>query len=40
MQRLLAWLRPSAAPLFVLLPRHAYRRLQAEWALPAVEPAS
>ncbi|WP_254460111.1 L,D-transpeptidase family protein [Xanthomonas sacchari] len=39
MQGLLAWLRPSAAPLFVLLPRDAYRRLQADWSLPAVEPA-
>jgi L,D-peptidoglycan transpeptidase YkuD (ErfK/YbiS/YcfS/YnhG family) len=39
MQRLLAWLRPSAAPLFVLLPRQEYARLRTAWALPAVAPA-
>lgn len=39
MQRLLAWLRPDAAPLFVLLPRNDYDRLRRAWALPAVEPA-
>ncbi len=38
MQRLLAWLRPDAAPLFVLLPRSDYQRLRSAWALPAVEP--
>jgi L,D-peptidoglycan transpeptidase YkuD (ErfK/YbiS/YcfS/YnhG family) len=37
MQRLLAWLDPKAAPLFVLLPRAEYQRLQARWALPALE---
>ncbi len=36
---MLAWLRPDAAPLFVLLPRKDYERLHTTWALPAVEPA-
>lgn len=39
MQRLLAWLDPRATPRFVLLPRAEYRRLQAAWALPALEDA-
>lgn len=39
MQRLLAWLRPDAAPLFVLLPRKDYARLRTAWTLPAAEPA-
>lgn len=39
MQRLLAWLQPGAAPLFVLLPRQDYARLRSAWALPALEPA-
>jgi len=39
MQRLLAWLQPGAAPLFVLLPRQDYARLRTAWALPALEPA-
>ncbi|MBN6151319.1 hypothetical protein JR065_13300 [Xanthomonas sp. AmX2] len=39
MRGLLAWLQPSARPLFVLLPAHEYRRLREAWSLPAVEPA-
>lgn len=35
MARLLGWLRPDANPVFVLLPRDQYRRLQHEWQLPA-----
>ena len=34
MENLLAWLRPDARPLFVLLPESEYRRLQLEWHLP------
>ncbi|KAB7768087.1 L,D-transpeptidase family protein [Xanthomonas maliensis] len=37
MRRLLAWLRPEQAPLFVLLPQAEYARLQAQWQLPALE---
>lgn len=36
MHRLLAWLRPQDHPVFVLLPRPAYDRLQAPWHLPAL----
>jgi L,D-peptidoglycan transpeptidase YkuD (ErfK/YbiS/YcfS/YnhG family) len=36
MESLLAWLRPRAQPVFVLLPRAEYRRLQDAWQLPAV----
>ncbi|MEO7073312.1 MAG: hypothetical protein ABI300_10265 [Rhodanobacter sp.] len=36
METLLAWLRPHARPIFVLLPRDEYRRLQGAWHLPAV----
>lgn len=32
----LAWLRPQASPVFVLLPRAQRQRLQAAWALPAI----
>lgn len=39
MQALLAWLRPEAKPLFVLLPAAEYRRLQNDWALPALSGA-
>jgi L,D-peptidoglycan transpeptidase YkuD (ErfK/YbiS/YcfS/YnhG family) len=39
MQRLLAWIDPKATPRFVLLPKAEYRRLQAAWALPALEKA-
>lgn len=35
MESLLAWLRPRAQPVFVLLPRDEYRRLQDVWQLPA-----
>jgi len=34
MQSLLAWLRPQARPVFVLLPQAQYRRLQEAWHLP------
>ena len=34
MGRLLAWLRPEARPVFVLLPRTEYRRLARDWRLP------
>ena len=36
MQALLDWLRPQDAPRFVLLPRAEYKRLQAQWQLPAL----
>ncbi|HET7359049.1 MAG TPA: hypothetical protein VFJ04_02780 [Rhodanobacteraceae bacterium] len=39
MRRLLAWLKPKDNPVFVLLPRAEYVRLQADWKLPAAEPA-
>lgn len=34
MSELLAWLRPQARPVFVLLPRDEYARLWREWGLP------
>ena len=34
MRELLAWLRADARPVFVLLPRAEYRRVQAAWNLP------
>ena len=34
MQRLYAWLKPEAQPVFVLLPQAEYQRLRAEWKLP------
>lgn len=40
MQALLAWLRPEAKPLFVLLPDTEYRRLQHDWSLPGLTGAS
>lgn len=40
MHRLLAWLRPDAHPVFVLLPTPAYQKLQGEWHLPALQEAS
>ncbi|HHA2819334.1 L,D-transpeptidase family protein [Stenotrophomonas maltophilia] len=36
MQALMNWLRPQDAPRFVLLPRAEYKRLQAQWQLPAL----
>lgn len=36
MQSLLAWLEPKQNPVFVLLPRAEYLRLQATWKLPAL----
>ena len=36
MQSLLAWLRPQARPVFVLLPQAQYRRLQDAWHLPRI----
>ncbi|MCC4620628.1 hypothetical protein LL965_11245 [Xanthomonas cassavae CFBP 4642] len=40
MQRLLAWLKPADHPLFVLLPRAEYARLQSQWQLPALDEAA
>ncbi|MCD7097758.1 L,D-transpeptidase family protein [Stenotrophomonas sp. MMGLT7] len=40
MHRLLAWLKPEARPLFVLLPQDEYRRLQAPWGLPDIAGAA
>lgn len=40
MQRLLAWLKPDDKPLFVLLPRAEYARLQAQWQLPELKEAA
>ena len=40
MQQLLAWLDPRSAPVFVLLPRAEYARLQQAWQLPALPAAS
>jgi L,D-peptidoglycan transpeptidase YkuD (ErfK/YbiS/YcfS/YnhG family) len=37
MRHLLAWLKPQAHPVFVLLPQDAYARLRAAWQLPAVQ---
>ena len=34
MERLLAWLRPDADPVFVLLPQAQYLQLRGPWALP------
>ncbi|ALN93482.1 hypothetical protein LG3211_4548 [Lysobacter gummosus] len=39
MAELLAWLRPQARPVFVLLPRAQYARVWREWGLPAPESA-
>lgn len=36
MQRLLAWLKPTDHPVFVLLPQAEYRRLQSAWSLPGL----
>ena len=36
MQALLQWLQPQAKPVFVLLPQAQWRRLAADWQLPAV----
>lgn len=36
MQQLLGWLDPGRRPVFVLLPLAEYRRLRADWALPAL----
>ena len=38
MDRLLAWLRPDARPVLVLLPRSEYARLTRDWQLPEVAP--
>lgn len=38
MQKLLAWLRPDAHPLFVLLPQPQYERLRSAWGLPVLKP--
>jgi len=40
MQALLAWLDPREQPIFVLLPRAEYRRLQHAWHLPPLPRAS
>ena len=37
MSALLAWLKPDAQPVFVLLPQAEYRRLWKAWGLPAPE---
>lgn len=34
MRRLLGWLKPEEHPIFALLPRAAYLKLQGDWALP------
>ena len=34
MDGMLAWLRPDARPVFVLLPRAEYERLAHDWRLP------
>ena len=39
METLLAWLRPQRQPVFVLLPRAEYQRLQAVWQLPSLDAA-
>lgn len=36
MENLLAWLRPEARPLFVLLPEGEYERLRLQWHLPSL----
>lgn len=38
MRDLLEWLDADRHPVFVLLPEHEYARLQASWALPAIQP--
>ncbi|MBD9470936.1 hypothetical protein [Pseudoxanthomonas sp. PXM01] len=38
MDDVLAWLRPDARPVFVLLPRAEYARLTREWQLPETAP--
>lgn len=38
MRGLLAWLAPRQHPVFVLLPQAEYRRLQAAWGLPGIDP--
>lgn len=38
MRRLLHWLHPARAPVFVLLPEAEYAKLQAAWGLPATAP--
>lgn len=40
MQALLAWLDPAQRPVFVLLPRAQYQRLQQDWQLPALPKAA
>jgi L,D-peptidoglycan transpeptidase YkuD (ErfK/YbiS/YcfS/YnhG family) len=40
MRALLAWLDPAQRPLFVLLPRAQYQRLQPEWQLPSLAEAA
>jgi len=37
MRQLLAWLKPEEQPVFVLLPKGEYARLQASWHLPPME---
>jgi len=36
MNRLLAWLKPEQDPVFVLLPRSEWQRLQKAWQLPSI----
>lgn len=40
MEQLLAWLDPQRRPVFVLLPEAEYRRLQGDWNLPVLPPAT
>ncbi|MGN7831735.1 L,D-transpeptidase family protein [Pseudoxanthomonas sp. 22568] len=40
MDRLLAWLDDKRHPVFVLLPEAEYRRLRADWQLPAITEAA
>jgi L,D-peptidoglycan transpeptidase YkuD (ErfK/YbiS/YcfS/YnhG family) len=37
MRRLLAWLKPQAHPIFVLLPQNEYARLRHGWQLPSTQ---
>lgn len=39
MRQLLGWLKPEEHPVFALLPRQAYTKLQRDWALPAADAA-
>jgi L,D-peptidoglycan transpeptidase YkuD (ErfK/YbiS/YcfS/YnhG family) len=39
MRRLLGWLKPEEQPVFVLLPRATYARLQRDWLLPTSDVA-